>query len=120
MTTTALRQKPFDFVVAPGLDGTASGSLYLDDGVSLEQAATTEASMSYSGGTLNVTGTFGYAAEAPSVATVTFLGQSKAPEMVMVNGVVVDGGSVVFDAGTSTVKVAVGLGLTERFTVAIS
>lgn len=35
-TTTALREKPFELLVAPGLDGNAEGMLYLDDGVSLD------------------------------------------------------------------------------------
>lgn len=35
-TTTALRQKPFELLIAPGLDGDAEGTLYLDDGVSLD------------------------------------------------------------------------------------
>ncbi|KAL2754207.1 glycoside hydrolase family 31 protein, partial [Sodiomyces alcalophilus JCM 7366] len=32
-TTAALREKPFELVVAPGLDGTAEGTLFVDDGV---------------------------------------------------------------------------------------
>ena len=119
MTTAEVRRKSFDFVVAPGLDGVAEGALYLDDGVSLEQAATTEVGMAFSGGTLRVSGTFGYTAESPAVATVTFLGQSMAPEAVPVNGKAVDAGSIVFDAGASTVKVVIGLDLTEGFEVAI-
>lgn len=35
-TTTALRQQPFEVLVAPGLDGHARGTLYLDDGISLD------------------------------------------------------------------------------------
>ena len=35
MTTTAVRLQPFNFIIAPGLSGSAHGSLYIDDGVSL-------------------------------------------------------------------------------------
>ncbi|RAH86113.1 alpha/beta-glucosidase agdC [Aspergillus japonicus CBS 114.51] len=48
MTTTEVRKKGFELLIAPGLDGTASGSLYLDDGDSVEQAAVTEVTFHYS------------------------------------------------------------------------
>ncbi|RAH43585.1 putative alpha-glucosidase [Aspergillus brunneoviolaceus CBS 621.78] len=48
MTTTEVRTKGFELLIAPGLDGTASGSLYLDDGDSVEQAAATEVTFHYS------------------------------------------------------------------------
>lgn len=35
-TTTELRKKGFELIVAPGLDGNARGSLYVDDGESLD------------------------------------------------------------------------------------
>jgi alpha-glucosidase len=35
-TTTELRDRPFELLVAPGVDGTAAGSLYVDDGLSLD------------------------------------------------------------------------------------
>ncbi|KAH9923696.1 alpha-glucosidase [Epithele typhae] len=61
MTTTELRATDFELVVAPGVDGTAAGSLYADDGVSVEQAATTTVDFKFSSGTLEVSGDFGYA-----------------------------------------------------------
>lgn len=36
MTTTELREKGFEILVAPGLDGKARGSLYVDDGETLD------------------------------------------------------------------------------------
>ncbi|KAG4222322.1 hypothetical protein PC116_g29203, partial [Phytophthora cactorum] len=60
-TTTALREKNFQIVVAPGLDGKAKGSLYLDDGDSLDVGdAKSDISFSWDGMTLKVDGTFGY------------------------------------------------------------
>lgn len=35
-TTTELRKKSFELIVAPGLDGKADGTLFVDDGVSLD------------------------------------------------------------------------------------
>ena len=36
ITTTEIRLKLFNFIIAPGLDSTASGLLYLDNKVSLQ------------------------------------------------------------------------------------
>ncbi|KAE8355353.1 putative alpha/beta-glucosidase agdC [Aspergillus coremiiformis] len=58
MTTTELREESFQLIVAPGLDGTASGSLYLDDGESLQQEATLEVQFEYRNGILRVDGKF--------------------------------------------------------------
>lgn len=59
-TTTELRKKGFELIIAPGLDGTASGSLYLDDGDSLKQKATLEVKFEYKHGMLRMDGQFGY------------------------------------------------------------
>lgn len=60
-TTTELRKQDFTVVIAPGLDGTAKGSLYLDDGVSLEQGATSYIHFHYSAnGEFRMEGTFDY------------------------------------------------------------
>ena len=75
-TTTELRQQNFNIVIAPGLNGTASGSLYLDDGVSLEQAATSYIQFHYSAsGKFSMTGTFGYDSGV-SIQTITVLGSN--------------------------------------------
>ncbi|KAL4903173.1 Alpha/beta-glucosidase agdC [Aspergillus multicolor] len=57
-TTAQLRKSGFQLVVAPGLDGKAEGSLYLDDGESLEQTATVDAKFTYENGQVSVGGTF--------------------------------------------------------------
>lgn len=60
-TTTELRNQNFQIVIAPGTDGTAKGSLYLDDGVSIEQPATSYIQFSYSkDGKFTTSGSFGY------------------------------------------------------------
>lgn len=73
-TTTATRKFPFDIIIAPGRDGKASGSLYLDDGDSLVQEATSEIVFSYESGKLAITGDFGYTAEPFKIAQVMLLG----------------------------------------------
>ncbi|KAL2871834.1 putative alpha-glucosidase [Aspergillus lucknowensis] len=58
-TTTELRNKSFQLIIAPGQDGTASGSLYLDDGDSVEQILTAEIEFEYRHGILSVKGSLG-------------------------------------------------------------
>ncbi|KAK4631379.1 putative alpha/beta-glucosidase agdC [Fulvia fulva] len=76
-TTTETRKQPFEIIVAPDREGKASGSLYLDDGDSIEQDATSEIEFEYADGELEITGTFGYTAESIRIAAVTVLGGSK-------------------------------------------
>ncbi|SMR62958.1 unnamed protein product [Zymoseptoria tritici ST99CH_3D1] len=74
ITTTATRKFPFNIVIAPGRDGKASGSLYLDDGDSIEQAATSEITFTFEDGLLSIGGTFGYTDEEFRISGVTLLG----------------------------------------------
>ena len=60
MTTAEVRKKDFELIVIPGKDGKATGELYLDDGDSLVQKATTHIKFSYANGGLSGRGTFGY------------------------------------------------------------
>lgn len=60
MTTKALRQNDFELLVAPDADGKASGSLYLDDGESLEQAGTSKITFILQGNKIKMDGTFGF------------------------------------------------------------
>ncbi|KAF4311465.1 Glycoside hydrolase family 31 [Botryosphaeria dothidea] len=59
-TTTELRKQNFTLLIAPGLDGTASGSLYLDEGDAIEQPATSQIQFDYDGQKLALSGSFGY------------------------------------------------------------
>ena len=58
MTTTALRETDFEILVAPNANGTASGSLYFDDGLSLTQSSSSNISFTYTQNTLKVSGSF--------------------------------------------------------------
>lgn len=59
-TTTDSRQNPFKLLIVLDRDGEAHGSLYLDDGYSIEPNATKEVELQYAHHTLNVSmrGTF--------------------------------------------------------------
>jgi alpha-glucosidase len=60
-TTALLRQNDFTLIVAPGKDGKASGSLYLDDGDSVDVGSHySDISFTWDGKTLKSEGTFGY------------------------------------------------------------
>ncbi|KAK0886824.1 hypothetical protein LTR02_017794, partial [Friedmanniomyces endolithicus] len=64
----------FSIVIAPSFNGTASGSLYLDDGASIEQAATSCIDSSYDASRhFSMTGSFGYEAGV-STTSITVLG----------------------------------------------
>lgn len=76
-TTTELRKRNFTIIVAPGLDGTATGSLYLDDGDSLIQPAITDIKLKYSSnGDFSMNGVFDYDAGV-SIEAITVLGAKK-------------------------------------------
>ncbi|BCR86771.1 putative alpha-glucosidase [Aspergillus chevalieri] len=82
-TTTELRKKGFELIIAPGLDGAASGSLYLDDGDSLEQPKTSEIEFEYRDGELKIGGKFEYDGDAV-VEAVTLLGEKSEKKEVQV------------------------------------
>lgn len=75
MTTTELRRRPFEILVAPNLSGYASGSLYLDDGESLNTVSS-EIEFEYNRGHLTIRGQFGYQANVV-IESVTVLGQNR-------------------------------------------
>lgn len=84
-TTTELRKNPFQIVVAPGLDGSASGYLYLDEGNLIEQPSTSFINFTYSSGTFSMKGDYGYDAGV-DVEAVTILGVTSAPDSVNIGG----------------------------------
>jgi alpha-glucosidase len=74
-TTTALRENDFVLVIAPGLNGTAHGSLYLDDGESLDVAGKfSDVQFAWDGHAFEATGVFGYETDR-KVQSVVVLGE---------------------------------------------
>jgi alpha-glucosidase len=115
MTTTELRTKDFEFVVAPDAKGTAAGSLYVDDGVSVVQEKSTSVEMQFSRGKLCVNGSFAYDVGV-KVASVAFLGVENHPCAVTVYP---GKGNVPFsyDGARKVLRVQIDMPLTDGFEV---
>ncbi|OCH84572.1 alpha-glucosidase [Obba rivulosa] len=118
MTTTQLRKTDFEIVVAPNKDGEASGSLYMDDSVSISQNATTEVSMAYSKNTLDVHGSFDYPTGV-KISRVRFLDVSKAPRGVQLDGRVLDKNAITYNAWGKVLDVALEIPFRGNFSVRI-
>ena len=74
MTTTELRGRGFEIVVAPNVNGYARGELYLDDGESLHPEHTSLVQFEYAARKLTIRGEFGYQAGVV-IESVTVLGE---------------------------------------------
>ena len=108
-TTKFLREQDFELVVAPGLDGKASGSLYLDDGESLEQKAISNIHFEYESGTLSINGDFSYPTT-NRIAKVKLLGQDGNPKSITLGQRTLTQGSwMLTDNGAVVVNVDMGL-----------
>jgi len=118
MTTTQLRKTDFEFVVAPGSDGKASGALYIDDGVSITPSSTTEVRMGYAWGELVVQGNFGFETGV-EVARVKFLGVSRAPKTIRINQKE-ERKDFTYDKASKVLTVTVGLPFNGDLTVQYS
>lgn len=75
-TTALLRQQNFEIVIAPNTFGQASGTLYLDDGDSINQPKTSVINFEYLDGLFSMTGTFSYDAGNVVISQITVLGQN--------------------------------------------
>lgn len=73
-TTTDLRKRGFEILIAPGVDGSAEGELYIDDGESIQPDSAAEIQFKYRDGKLQIQGRFGYHPNVV-VEAVTLLGQ---------------------------------------------
>ena len=76
LTTTELRRRGFEILVAPNAENSARGELYLDDGESLHPMHTTKVAFEYHKGKLTIRGDFGPHAEV-LIDSVTVLGRQK-------------------------------------------
>jgi alpha-glucosidase len=74
-TTTQLRKQDFVLWIAPNATDQASGTLYLDDGDSIEQKRTSNIVFTYDRGTFSMSGEFGYDAGV-SIKNITVLGET--------------------------------------------
>lgn len=115
-TTTELRKKPFQLLVAPGLDGSATGSLYLDEGDLLEQPSTTFINFTYSGGSLSMTGNYGYQVVV-NIEAVTVLGVSSPPQSVNIGGS--ESTSFTYNEATQALTVNATIPLTGDVTIRV-
>ena len=88
MTTRDARNTDWSILIAPGVDGSAAGTLYLDDGVSVHPSSTKIVRFSARMGSLNVTVTGGYEGLDMPLANITILGVPRAPpsDVVRING----------------------------------
>jgi alpha-glucosidase len=75
-TTNAVRNEDFELIIAPGADGKANGTLYLDDGESVIPQETSLLQFSYVNGKLAMEGTFGYNPHV-KIAQITLLDAPK-------------------------------------------
>ena len=109
MTTTALRKKDFEFIVAPDIHGEASGTLYIDDGESIKPASSTNVNMRFKNRKLEIRGTFGYKPTGVKISLVRFLGVGSKPDGVVVNGKHVDGSGYSYNSMRKVLDVVVGV-----------
>jgi alpha-glucosidase len=116
-TTTDLRNVDFELVVAPSTNGTATGTLYLDDGVSIQQSATFTATYQYDNKQLNVQKEGFFDVGSLKYKDVKILGVQNRPSSVVLDGHSVDSGSVSYNATAKSVTVTVGLPLSSTFTL---
>ncbi|KAF9447127.1 glycoside hydrolase family 31 protein [Macrolepiota fuliginosa MF-IS2] len=115
--TVELRKQDFEFVVAPGQDGSASGKLYIDDGELINPPQTTSVDMNFQGGKLDVSGSFGFATGV-EVARVRFLNVPSAPKQVEVNGKSLNNSD--YDATNQVLDVAVNVAFDKNLVVEFS
>jgi alpha-glucosidase len=105
-TTTESRNSPWSLIAALSSEGTATGSIYIDDGESVTPNATLLVDLTASNGTLYASAR-GLYQDTNALANVTVLGVASEPRSVTLNGQKVSSG-VAYN-GTSRVLSVKGL-----------
>lgn len=119
MTTKALRETDFELVVAPNTNGTATGQLYADDGVSIAPKTSTLVKFAFANNKLTVSGKFSHDL-AVKLARVRFLNVAKAPSSVSVNGKKIVSTAFAWNSTNQVLDVTFGTAFNKGFTVQIS
>lgn len=122
MTTKALREKDFELFVAPGSEWTAKGSLYMDDGVSIEQEATLDVVYEFDGANLLVTTSGRYDVGRLRYTKITFLGVYEAPvgvKLSVKSGKTIKVEDAKWDGALETFTVGVDISLVESFYITL-
>ena len=104
-TTTDSRKNPWGLIVALSGDGEASGSLYVDDGESLEPSETLDITFAATSGQLKVDVQGGYK-DTNALGNITVLGVSGSIGQVKLNDEAIDAAKVNYDEKTSVLKVS--------------
>ena len=107
LTTAACRNSSWSLIAALDIEGSATGTLYVDDGESLVQEKTLLVDFTVAGRALYASGR-GLYADTNALANVTVLGVGSVPGNVTLNGAAVPGSAVTYD-GTGQVLKVVGL-----------
>lgn len=103
-TTYESRQNPWGLIVALSDDGEASGSLYVDDGESIEPSDTLDISFAAMKGRLKVSVKGGYK-DTNAMGNVTILGVSGGVGQVKLSGTTIDADKVSYNSTSSVLKV---------------
>jgi alpha-glucosidase len=106
LTTRDARNSPWDILVALAKDGSATGKLYLDDGISVTPDATLHAEFKAENRKLETTIERGGWVEENSLRNVTIWGVEKTKSPIKFNGKVVPAKNVHFDGDKHTLVVS--------------
>jgi alpha-glucosidase len=104
-TTTDSRKNPWGLIIALSDDGSASGSLYVDDGESVEPSETLDITFAAMKAQLQVGVQGGYK-DSNALGNITILGVSGGVGQVKLSGQTIDASKVSYDSSTSVLKLS--------------